>query len=105
VNFPIEVRFVAADEESFLSPSWGRQTAYLAVHTFAGMPWEPYFREVQAIALAHGGRPHWGKRHLLDAAALAPRYPEWHRFQAVRARLDPTGRFTNAHAARVLGDS
>jgi L-gulono-1,4-lactone dehydrogenase len=103
VNFPIEVRFVAGDEESFLSPSWGRETAYIAVHAFAGMPWQPYFREVQAVALDHGGRPHWGKRYLLDAAALAPRYPGWTRFQDVRTRLDPQGRFTNAHVERVLG--
>jgi L-gulonolactone oxidase len=67
------------------------------------MPWEPYFRRVQDAALAHEGRPHWGKRHLLDAAALALRYPAWDRFQAVRARLDPGGRFTNRHVARVLG--
>jgi L-gulono-1,4-lactone dehydrogenase len=103
VNFPIEVRFTAADEESFLSPSWCRDTAYVAVHAFAGMPWEPYFRDVQDVALAHDGRPHWGKRHFLDAAALAPRYPAWDQFQAVRDRLDPERRFTNAHVARVLG--
>jgi L-gulonolactone oxidase len=103
VNFPIEVRFTAADEESFLSPSWARDTAYVAVHAFEGMPWAPYFREVQAAALDHEGRPHWGKRHLLDATGLAPRYPAWDRFQAVRDRLDPDRRFTNPHVARVLG--
>jgi L-gulonolactone oxidase len=103
INFPIEVRFVAADTESFLSPSWGRETAYIAVHAYTGMAWEPYFRAVQEIAGAHEGRPHWGKRHLLDAAALAPRYPEWKRFQAVRRRLDPDGRFTNGYVARALG--
>jgi L-gulono-1,4-lactone dehydrogenase len=103
VNFPIEVRFTAADDESFLSPSWCRDTAYVAVHAFDGMPWEAYFRDVQDVALAHDGRPHWGKRHLLDAAALAPRYPAWDHFQAVRNRLDPDRRFTNAHVARVLG--
>jgi FAD/FMN-containing dehydrogenase len=58
---------------------------------------------VQDVAIAHDGRPHWGKRHLLDAAALAPRYPAWDRFHSVRDRLDPDRRFTNAHVARVLG--
>ena len=103
VNFPLEVRFVAGDEESFLSPSFGRETAYVAVHVYRGMDWRPYFQAVQDIASAHGGRPHWGKRHLLDADSLAPRYPAWDRFQAVRARLDPEGRFTNDHVRRVLG--
>lgn len=103
VNFPIEVRFVAADEKAHLSPSYGRETAYIAVHMFTGMPWQRYFRAVQDIALAHGGRPHWGKRHLLGAEELAPLYPAWDRFQAVRARLDPGGTFTNDHVRRVLG--
>jgi len=50
-----------------------------------------------------GGRPHWGKRHFQSAATLAPRYPEWERFAAVRARFDPDGRFANEEIARVLG--
>jgi D-arabinono-1,4-lactone oxidase len=50
-----------------------------------------------------GGRPHWGKRHFQTAATLRPRYAEWDRFQAVRARLDPDGRFANSWTDRVLG--
>ncbi|MFQ6141967.1 D-arabinono-1,4-lactone oxidase [Streptomyces seoulensis] len=103
VGFPVEVRFAAPDELSHLSPAYGRETAYLAVHMYRGMAWEPYFRAVQDVALAHEGRPHWGKRHLMEAAGLAARYPAWERFQAVRARLDPEGVFTNGHVRRVLG--
>ena len=51
----------------------------------------------------YGGRPHWGKRHYQSAATLAPRYPGWERFAAVRARLDPEGRFENDYTRRVLG--
>ena len=69
----------------------------------AGMAWEPYFRAVEAIMDELGGRPHWGKRHFQTAATLRPRYPDWDRFQAVRARLDPEGRFANAWTERVLG--
>jgi len=47
--------------------------------------------------------PHWGKLHFQTAETLAPRYPEWDRFQAVRARLDPAGRFSNPYLERVLG--
>ncbi|MET8694152.1 D-arabinono-1,4-lactone oxidase [Streptomyces bauhiniae] len=103
VGFPIEVRFVAPDELSHLSPAYGRETAYLAVHMYRGMPWERYFQSVQDIALAFEGRPHWGKRHLMTAEGLAARYPAWDEFQAVRSRLDPQGAFTNAHLRRVLG--
>ena len=102
VNFPIELRFVAGDD-ALLSPAHGRDTAYLAVHAFRGMAWQAYFRAVEAIADSHGGRPHWGKRHFQTAATLAPRYPGWQRFRAVRRRLDPAGVFTNAYTDRVLG--
>lgn len=103
VNFPIEVRFVAGDTASLLSPAYGRETAYLAVHMYQGMAWRPYFAAVQDIALAHHGRPHWGKRHSVPADRLASLYPAWDRFQAVRSRLDPHGTFANDHLRRVLG--
>ena len=103
VNFPLEVRFVAPDQESFLSPSWGRDTSYIAAHMYQGMDWEPFLRAVQEVALAHDGRPHWGKRHFLTAEELAPKYPMWDRFQAVRRTFDPEGVFTNDHVRRVLG--
>ena len=102
INFPIEVRFVAPDD-ALLSPAHERDTVYVAVHAFKGMEWEPYFRAVEAIADEHGGRPHWGKRHFQTAATLAPRYPGWERFAAVRGRLDPDGVFSNVYTDRVLG--
>ncbi|HNE38090.1 MAG TPA: D-arabinono-1,4-lactone oxidase, partial [Microthrixaceae bacterium] len=97
-----EVRAVAADDIP-LSPAHGRDTGYLAVHVYRSMPFERYFEGVEAIMGGYGGRPHWGKLHFLDAADLAPRYPQWERFQAVRDRLDPDRRFANAHLERVLG--
>lgn len=102
VSFPIEVRFAASDD-ALLSPAHGRETCYIAVHMFDRMQFEPYFRAVEEIMVGFGGRPHWGKRHSQTAETLRPRYPEWNRFQAVRARLDPEGRFTNAELERVLG--
>ncbi len=102
VPVPIEVRFVAPDD-AFLSPAGGRDTCYIAVHQFAGLQWDAYFREVEALLVALGGRPHWGKRHFRRSADLAPAYPEWDRFQAVRDELDPSRVFTNAYVARVLG--
>jgi L-gulono-1,4-lactone dehydrogenase len=102
VNFPIELRFVAADD-AFLSPATGRDTAYVAVHVFAGMAWAELFGAVEQVMDELGGRPHWGKRHFQTAATLAPRYPDWDRFAAVRAWLDPDGRFANAGIERVLG--
>jgi FAD-linked oxidoreductase len=102
VGFPIEVR-VARGDDAFLSTAYGRDTAYVAVHQYRGMEFESYFRAVEAIMEDYGGRPHWGKRHYQSAATLSERYPGWDRFQAVRARLDPQGRFQNEYTERVLG--
>jgi FAD-linked oxidoreductase len=102
VPFPIEVRTVAGDE-AYLSTAQGRDNGYVAVHMYRGMEWEPYFRAVEEIMNELGGRPHWGKRHFQTAATLRERYPDWDRFQAVRARLDPERRFANAWTERVLG--
>ena len=102
VNFPIELR-VAAGDDIPLSTAHGRETGYLAVHLSAGTPFDRYFRGVEAIMDDVGGRPHWGKMHYQRAETLAPRNPEGARFQAVRARLDPDGRFANPYLDRVLG--
>jgi FAD-linked oxidoreductase len=103
VPFPIEMRFVAPDD-ALLSTAGGRDTAYIAVHMYNGMAWEPYFRMVEEIMDSLEGRPHWGKRHFQTAATLERRYPEWERFNAVRRRLDPEGLFANGYVRRVLGD-
>lgn len=102
VPFPIEVRTVAPDD-ALLSTAAGRESGFVAVHMFEDMPHEPYFRAVEQIMGELGGRPHWGKRHYQTAATLRERYPEWDRFEAIRSRLDPHGRFANAYTDRVLG--
>ncbi|HWM12793.1 MAG TPA: D-arabinono-1,4-lactone oxidase, partial [Solirubrobacteraceae bacterium] len=102
VSFPIELRLVAGDD-ALLSPAHGRDSAYVAVHLFEGLPWEQPFREVEALMGGYGGRPHWGKWSFLGADELAPRYPAWDAFQAARAELDPDGRFENDWVRSVLG--
>ena len=51
---------------------------------------------------AHDGRPHWGKLHTRTAADLAPAYPRFADFVALRDRVDPDRLFTNAYLDRVL---
>ena len=102
LNFPVEVRFTAPDDVS-LSTSCGRPSAYIAVHVFKGMQYEPYFRAVEKIMMDYGGRPHWGKIHFQSAESLSSLYPEYQRFIEVRNRLDPEGVFTNDYLRRVLG--
>ena len=102
IGFPIEFRLVAPDD-ALLSPAHERETAYVAVHQYQGAAWEPYFREVERIMSEYEGRPHWGKRHFQTAETLERLYPRFGDFRAVRARLDPQGRFRNAYTDRVLG--
>lgn len=103
INFPIEVRVGEADDASYLSTSAARETCYISVHTAKGMEWERYFRGVEEIMDGYEGRPHWGKYSFQTAEKLAPRYPEWDKFQEVRRRLDPKGVFANDYIKRVLG--
>ncbi|MCW3814602.1 FAD-binding protein [Micromonospora sp. DR5-3] len=102
VLFPVEVRFTAADD-IWLSHGYGRDSAYVAIHQYVGMPFEPYFRAFEEAATELGGRPHWGKLHYRDAGSLAPAYPRFADFLAVRDRLDPHRVFTNPYLNQVLG--
>jgi L-gulonolactone oxidase len=102
ILFPFEVRFAAGDD-ALLSTAHERETCYVAAHQYTGMEFESFFRGFEEIMDAYGGRPHWGKRHHQTAATLRERYPQWDRFQAVRARLDPDGAFANDYTRRVLG--
>jgi FAD/FMN-containing dehydrogenase len=98
----IAVRFAAADDIA-LSPAEGRDTCYVAVRAGRRPSYAPYFHDIEAILDPLGGRPHWGTIHEQTAATLAPRYSRWESFAAVRERLDPERRFTNAYLERVLG--
>lgn len=101
IAFPVEVRF-ARSEDLWLSTAFGRQSAYVAVHEYHRNSTEPYFRAVQEIMRAHGGRPHWGKMNTLGADYFAERYPHMADFKQVRAEHDPEGLFLNPYTRRIL---
>ena len=102
LNFPVEVRFTAADDIP-LSTAYGRTSAYVAVHVYKGMEFEPFMRDVEDIMRDHDGRPHWGKLHWRGADELGQLYPRWTEFMAMRDRLDPDRTFRNAYTAQVFG--
>ena len=104
VMFPVEVRVAAADN-IWLSTAYGRDTAYVAIHQYVGLPYQEYFDVFESLAASVGGRPHWGKMHSLDAARLRELYPKFDDFCRVRDEVDPDGRFVNPYLARVLGVS
>ncbi|MDN4173174.1 D-arabinono-1,4-lactone oxidase [Nocardioides sp. SOB77] len=103
VAFPVEVRSTPADDVP-LSTASGRDSFYLAFHTHRDADHRRYFGLVEPVLRAAGGRPHWGKVHTMSAADLAPVYPRFADFLAVRDRLDPDRVLANAYLRRVLGD-
>jgi L-gulonolactone oxidase len=102
VIFPVEVRISAADD-IWLSHGYGRDSAYIAIHQYVGMPYEPYFRAFERVAGDLGGRPHWGKLHWRGAEDLRPAYPHFDDFLAVRDRLDPDRVFANGYTQQIFG--
>jgi len=102
VAFPLEIRVAAADD-IWLSTATGRDSAYIAVHQYQGMPYRQYFDLFESIVATVDGRPHWGKMHTLGADTLGKRYPRFADFRRLRAELDPEGRFDNPYLSRVLG--
>jgi L-gulono-1,4-lactone dehydrogenase len=102
VMFPVEVRVAAADD-IWLSTAYGRDTAYIAIHQYTGLPYQAYFDLFESVVAEVAGRPHWGKLHSLDAGRLRSLYPRFGDFLGVRAQVDPEGRFGNPYLGRVLG--
>jgi L-gulono-1,4-lactone dehydrogenase len=102
VSFPVEVRVAPADDVP-LSTGSGRESAYVAVHSFKGTSYDRYFAAVEKLFQEVEGRPHWGKLHTLGAETLRQRYPRFDEFVAVRDAVDPERRFRNAYLDRVLG--
>lgn len=103
VGWRVLYRMVAADD-AYLSTAHGRQTVTISAHHNAGLPFDEYFTDIAAICLAHGGRPHWGKKHNLKAAQLRSLYPMWDDYQALRRRLDGKGMFLSPQLRALLED-
>jgi FAD/FMN-containing dehydrogenase len=101
VTWPVEYRTQAADD-IFISPAAGRATVAISIHQAALLPHAEFFADAEPIFRRHGGRPHWGKMHSLSCQQIEPLYPDWGRFQAVRARFDPGGRFLNPYLRRLF---
>src|SRR5690625_6623461 len=55
IHFPIECRYVKADN-LWLSPSYKRDTAYIAVHMYKGMAFEHIFQAIEEVFKTYEGR-------------------------------------------------
>lgn len=104
VGWRVLYRTIAADD-AYLSPMSGRESVTISLQQNNTLPFWEYFKDIEPIFRAHGGRPHWGKKHTLRAADLRPLYPEWDTFLAVRERMDPHGVFLSSYLRELLIDA
>lgn len=102
VFFPIEVRYVKGDD-IWLSPFHQRDSLSIAVHRYFEEDFTPYFKTIEPIFRKYHGRPHWGKLNTLQRKDLHKLYTRWDDFEAVRAAVDPQGKFLNPYLAGLFG--
>lgn len=97
-----EIRTVAPDD-LWLSPSYQRDT--VALH-FTWIPdpvvVAPVIAAVESELAPLGARPHWGKLQSMPPEAVSGQYPRWADFAALRAELDPAGKFRNEFTDRFF---
>ena len=100
-GFPIEFRTVKSDD-IWLSPFYNRDSVTIAVHQYYKVDTAKLFNACEAIFRRYEGRPHWGKRHTRTAHEFAAIYPEFERYRGLRKKLDPDGKFLNAHLRTIF---
>ena len=104
VMFPVEVRVAAADD-IWLSTAYGRDSAYVAIHQYVGLPYQDYFRAVRVDRDLRRRPPALGQdAHSRRRATSVTVYPRFADFLRVRDALDPVRRFANPYLEQVFGD-
>ena len=102
IHFPIENRVVKGDD-ILLSPAYKRDSAYIACHVYHKKDHRAYFKALEDLFRAYGGRPHWGKMNNLTNADIADLYPAFSTFAKHRADQDPDGVFLSPYFQKILG--
>ncbi len=95
-----ELRTIAADT-LWLSPAY-RRDAVGVQFTWRKRPAavDAMSRELEALLIPLGARPHWAKLIHSPAPTLAPLYPRFADFKDRVASWDPDGKFRNAYLER-----
>ena len=99
--FVSELRTVAADD-LWLSPASGQDV--VAIHfTWRNDPAgvAAVLPRIENALEPYRARPHWGKRHGFDRAAMERVHPRLADARTVFERHDPEGRFVNEHLVRI----
>lgn len=73
----------------------------LALDFPVGPDIEAFFRQLDKIVLDHGGRLYLAKDAITTSENVWQMYPRLGEFEAVKAKLDPTGRFQSSLSKRL----
>jgi len=103
-NVPVEVRFVARDD-NMLSPAYGHDVVYIGAYTYGEKFVRGYFAAFERAMKSLGGRPHWGKCLTLNAKEAREMYPLYNRFNQIRKELDPGNTFANKFIHEIFGEA
>ena len=91
----MELKFLKASEQSYLGPNAGYDAVLFNTYWFVDEAIKlTIFDLFEDVMMSLGGRPHWGKLHRPQTVEyLRSVYPEWDKFERVRAKFDPNGIF------------
>ena len=86
----VEMKFLKASEQSYLGPNSGQDAVLFNTYWFVDEAVKlTVFDLFEDVMMRLGGRPHWGKLHKRqDLEYLRRVYPEWGKFETVRAKFD-----------------
>lgn len=96
---------VAADSLGFMSPTKGRETAYVDITYDISDKNDirfKFFQDVEKILLGLDGRVSWSRLFLKDKSQVIQAYPEYYKFLDVKNELDPQNMFSNEFSDAVL---
>jgi L-gulono-1,4-lactone dehydrogenase len=87
----MEMKFLKGSEKSYLGPNVGSDAVLFNTYWFVDQATKfTVFDLFENVMMRLGGRPHWGKLHKRqDIEYLRSVYPEWDKFETVRANFDP----------------
>ena len=99
----VEVRFSPDVSPALLGPGVGRRTCYIELAPSVSVDSSQVFADVEQIFWKYDGQVHLGKRTRARPADLRRMYGvRYDRFLAAWRAQDPTAKFVNEFAARVL---
>jgi L-gulonolactone oxidase len=96
----MEMKFLKASEQSYLGPNSGHEAVLFNAYWFVDEAIKlSVFDCFEDVMMSLGGRPHWGKLHRRhDVEYLRSVYPDWDKFETVRAKFDPNQIFDPPHS-------